>query len=280
MADTSSSQQFLDQGPLGQQTDYAATYTPSLLHSMDRDMARTRAGIAAAQQLCGEDVWTGYEFSWLNSHGKPVVAGLRLRVSCQSAAIVESKSVKLYLGSFAQTRFASLADVQHTLDRDITQAFGSPVIVELLDMVHLNASAGEMAGTCLDDLDICTDIYARDPSLLQCDDGGPTVNETLFTHLFRSLCPVTAQPDWASVSIEYSGRPMNKAALLKYLISYRTHQAFHETTIEQIYFDIKQACAPERLSVYGRFQRRGGLDINPFRSDHCDTAPAWRTPRQ
>jgi 7-cyano-7-deazaguanine reductase len=280
MADTSSSQQPLNQGPLGQQTDYPATYTPSLLHSMNRDMARARAGVTAVQQLRGEDVWTGYEFSWLNTEGKPVVAALRLRIPCQSGAIVESKSLKLYLGSFAQTRFESLADVQRTLDQDITLAFRSPVILELLELVSLNVPPGEIAGICLDDLDIRTDVYARDARLLRCDDSDLTVNETLFTHLFRSLCPVTAQPDWASVSIEYSGTPINRAALLKYLISYRTHQAFHETTIEQIYCDIKEACKPERLSVYGRFQRRGGLDINPFRSDHSDTAPAWRTPRQ
>lgn len=269
-----------EQSPLGQPTDYPTTYTPSLLHSMNRDMARAKVGVTDVQALRGEDVWTGYEFSWLNMQGKPMVAGLRLRVPCQSAAIVESKSVKLYLGSFTQTRFESLADVQRTLDQDITLAFRSPVLLELLELVHLNSTAPELPGTCLDDLDVRTDVYEHDPSLLHRDDSDVTVHETLHTHLFRSLCPVTAQPDWASVIVEYTGEPINRAALLKYLISYRTHQAFHETTIEQIYSDIKARCAPERLSVYGRFQRRGGLDINPFRSDFSDTAPLWRTPRQ
>jgi len=280
MAEVNPAEVVMDEGPLGQPTEYPTTYTPSLLHSMNRDMARARAGVVNAQNLRGEDVWTGYEFSWLNTEGKPMVAALRLRVPCQSPAIVESKSVKLYLGSFAQTRFESLADVQHTLDQDITLAFRSPVILELLELVHLNSQPQESPGVCLDDLDIRTDVYQRDASLLRCDDSDVTVNETLFTHLFRSLCPVTAQPDWASVSVAYTGKPINRAALLKYLVSYRNHQAFHETTIEQIFCDIRDVCAPDRLSVYGRFQRRGGLDINPFRSDNSDSAPAWRTPRQ
>lgn len=270
----------LDEGPLGRETDYPSTYTPSLLHSIDRISARDAVGVQDAVDLRGEDLWTGYEFSWLDTHGKPMVAGVRLRVPCQSPAIVESKSVKLYLGSFAQTKFENQGEVLKTLDQDLTLAFQSPVIIELLELPQLAAPVQQLPGLCLDDLEIRTHTYERDVSFLQVEDSELTVHETLHTHLFRSLCPVTAQPDWASIGIEYSGPPIERAGLLKYLISYRNHQAFHETTIEQIFCDIRRVCSPQRLSVYGRFQRRGGLDINPFRSLDDDSAPLSRLPRQ
>ena len=269
-----------DAGPLGKVTTYPATYTPSLLHPIDRRAARAQVGVAQASQLHGEDLWTGYEFSWLNTQGKPLVAGLRIRIPCQSAAMVESKSLKLYLNSFSQTKFESQAAVLHTLDQDLNLAFQAPVIIELLDLAQLAAPVQQMPGICLDDIDLRTDTYAREPAFLALEDVDVSVHETLHSHIFRSLCPVTAQPDWASVSIEYSGVPINRAGLLKYLISYRNHQAFHETTVEQIFCDITAACAPSRLAVYGRFLRRGGLDINPFRSSHDGEAPLCRLPRQ
>ena len=270
----------LDKGPLGRETDYPSTYTPSLLHSMGRAAARAKVGVQDAGSLLGEDLWTGYELSWLDSQGKPIVAGLRFRVPCQSPAIVESKSIKLYLNSFAQTKFENQTDVLRTLDQDLTLAFRSPVIIELLELSQLLGPVQQLPGQCLDDLDIHTDIYERDPNLLTLDESDVTVSETLYSHIFRSLCPVTAQPDWASISIEYHGSPISRKGLLKYLISYRNHQAFHETTIEQIFCDIRNICAPQKLSVYGRFQRRGGLDINPFRSMDENSAPLCRLPRQ
>jgi 7-cyano-7-deazaguanine reductase len=270
----------LDKGPLGQPTEYPSSYTPSLLHSIDRQAARINVGVEDAADLRGEDVWTGYEFSWLDTQGKPVVAGIRMRVPCQSPAIVESKSIKLYLNSFSQTKFENQAAVLRTLDQDITLAFRSPVIIEVLELTQLSGQLHSLPGTCLDDLDIRTSTYQRDVSLLRVDDVERTVHESLYTHLFRSLCPVTAQPDWASVVVEYTGAPIVRESLLKYLISFRNHQAFHETTIEQIYCDIRAVCAPQRLSVYGRFQRRGGLDINPFRASDEDSAPLYRLPRQ
>ncbi len=276
----SAAQPELDEGPLGQPTQYPSTYTPSLLHSIERQTARAHVGVEAASALRGEDLWTGYEFSWLDTGGKPVVAGLRMRVPCQSEAIVESKSIKLYLNSFSQTKFENQAAVLRTLDQDITLAFRSPVIIELFEIAQLAAPVESLSGICLDDLDIRTQTYERAPEFLQVEDPERTVHESVYTNLFRSLCPVTAQPDWASVAIEYSGAPIERAGLLKYLVSYRTHQAFHETTIEQIYLDIQQLCAPQRLSVYGRFQRRGGLDINPFRASDEDCAPLCRLPRQ
>jgi 7-cyano-7-deazaguanine reductase len=269
-----------DEGPLGKVTAYPATYTPSLLHPIDRSAARDQVGVAQASQLHGEDLWTGYEFSWLDTQGKPLVAGLRIRIPCQSPAMVESKSLKLYLNSFAQTKFESQAAVLHTLDQDLNLAFQAPVIIELMELAQLTVPVQQMPGVCLDDIDLRTDTYEREPDFLSLEDVDVSVHETLHSHIFRSLCPVTAQPDWASVSIEYSGVPVNRAGLLKYLISYRNHQAFHETTIEQIFCDIMATCAPSRLAVYGRFLRRGGLDINPFRSSHEAEAPMCRLPRQ
>ena len=267
--------------PLGQQSDYPTRYTPALLHPMPRAEARKRVGVAGAELQRGEDLWTGYEFSWLGPSGKPEVMGLHLRVPCQSVSIVESKSVKLYLGSYAQTRFGSAEHVHETLCRDFSSAFGASVALELVPLSALAADLGDLDGRCLDDLDIQTDQYTLDPSLLGCRSGAAVEGQaSVYTHLFRSLCPVTAQPDWASIWVCYEGANIDPPGLLKYLISYRTHQAFHEVTVEQIFADIKRCCAPERLAVYGRFQRRGGLDINPYRSDFDDVAPRWRTPRQ
>ncbi len=268
-------------GPLGESSTYPSTYTPSLLHSIDRSEGREHLNVDLAA-LQGEDLWTGYEFSWLDLQGKPQVTGLRLRVACHSKAIVESKSMKLYLNSFALTKFETQAEVLKTLDQDLGLAFRAPVLVELLDLPLLNMPVTEISGTCLDHLDISVTHYERNAELLRHEytDSDRVISETLYTHLFRSLCPVTGQPDWATVSVEYSGPPIERESLLKYLISYRNHPAFHEATIEQIYADIWNRCAPNQLSVYGRFQRRGGLDINPFRSSHDTMAPACRLPRQ
>ena len=203
------------------------------------------------------------------------MAGLRVRVPCQSPAIVESKSFKLYLNSFAQTKFENRAAVLRTLDQDLSLAFRSPLTVELLELAQLSGPANQLPGECLDDLDVWTKDYLRDATLLAYDEqANPDlmVQDTVHTHLFRSLCPVTGQPDWASILVQYRGRAIDKSSLLRYLVSYRGHQAFHETTVEQIYADLLERCSPERLMVHGFFLRRGGLDINPFRSSE-DQAP-------
>ncbi len=272
----------INEGVLGKVSAYVDTYTPSLLHALPRQEARQAAGLnpTALAGTKGEDLWTGYEFSWLDTQGKPLVAGLRLGVPCQSAAIVESKSLKLYLNSYAQTKFETHADVLRTLDRDLSLAFRSPILVELLELSQLNVAVQRLGGICLDDLDVFIKTYERDVDLLEMEMDQVVVKEALFTNVFRSLCPVTGQPDWASVLVDYVGPAINRASLFKYLVSYRCHQAFHETTIEQIFTDILNVCQPQRLSVYGRFQRRGGLDINPFRSTHEDSAPVTRLPRQ
>jgi len=267
-------------GPLGERTAYPSTYTPSLLHSIKREDARRDAQVSEVDELRGEDLWTAYEFSWLDTQGKPMVAGLRMGIPCHSPAIIESKSLKLYLGSFALTKFENQSEVLRTLDQDLTLAFRSPLVIEILELNQLELPVQQLAGTCLDTLDVFITAYERDAGLLKPSGEDRVVREAVYSNVFRSLCPVTAQPDWASIAIEYTGAPIDHASILKYLVSYRSHQAFHETTVELIYQDVLRVCEPSELSVYGRFQRRGGIDINPFRGSHAERAPLCRLPRQ
>jgi 7-cyano-7-deazaguanine reductase len=263
---------------LGHEVPYVETYTPSLLDSIPRAVARAEAGIQALP-FAGEDLWHAYELSWLNERGRPVVAALRMRVPCSSGAIVESKSLKLYLGSFAQTRFAARGEVQRTLDSDLSLAFRAPVIVELLEPKHLPPVSG-LPGRCLDDVEGSLDTYERDPDLLCVVDRTMMVDESLHTHLFRSVCPVTGQPDLATVMVQYRGAPIDRGALLAYLVSHRTTAAFHEAAVEQIFMDIDTRCTPLALSVTGWFTRRGGIDINPHRTNRDDLHPVARVARQ
>ena len=269
--------------PLGAPADYPTTYTPSLLRPIKREEQRRTLGLTDAGELPfrGEDVWMGYELSWLNKHGKPEVSGLCIRVPCNSGCIVESKSLKLYLNSYALTQFATATEVLGTLNSDLGLAFRGPVMVELLELNRLGNADDQFPGACLDALDVKTDVYDRDPALLHVEqDSERVAKESVYTDLFRSVCPVTGQPDWASVSVQYVGAPIRRESLLAYLISFRTHPAFHETTIEQIYLDITSKARPDQLTVYGRFLRRGGLDISPFRSNVDDVAPRMRLSRQ
>jgi len=267
--------------PLGKATEYADTYTPSLLFPLNRAEARAGMGITESLPFKGEDVWWCYELSWLASGGKPQVAALQINVPCSSPCIVESKSLKLYLNSFAQTRFNNKAEVLATLNSDLSVAFRSPILVQLLELNQLPVVSDHLPGFCLDGLDLETDTYEVDAGLLSVDEGEERrVKETLFSHVFRSLCPVTGQPDFATVIVRYLGRPIARASLLRYLVSYRCHQAFHEAAVEQIFMDIAHHCRPEQLSVTGRFLRRGGIDINPFRSNVDERAAEIRLPRQ
>ncbi len=268
--------------PLGRETEYTDTYTPSLLFPIPRAQARETIGVDdAALPFRGEDVWWCYEHSWLDERGKPLVAAVQINVPCASACIVESKSLKLYLNSFAQTRFSSRAEVLSTLNSDLAVAFRAPVIVQLLEPSQIPGVAEQLPGTCLDGLDVSIDCYEVDAGLLEVEQGEDrVVKETLHTNLFRSLCPVTGQPDFATVFVQYMGRPLVRGSLLRYLISFRCHQAFHEATVEQMFVDILRACAPEQLSISARFLRRGGIDINPYRSNVDEQAPALRLPRQ
>lgn len=247
-------------------------------------------GLGEDLPFCGEDLWTGYELSWLDAGGKPEVCGLRLRVPCTSPNIVESKSLKLYLNGLAQDRFADRGEVRTTLMADLGPLLGGVVGVELPDLEGLAASPNGPLGESLDGLELRTAEYERNPLLLRCLEGGANakpsaqaeskVAETWHTHLFRSLCPVTGQPDWASLVVAYRGPAIAPQSLLAYLVSYRCHAAFHEEVVERIFLDIQARCAPEQLTVCGHFLRRGGLDINPFRSTEAAAAPVRRLPRQ
>ncbi len=270
--------------PLGQPSHYADTYQPDLLYRLERGPARDARGIREALSFDGEDIWYGYEFSWLDGRGKPQVGGIRLRVPATSPRMVESKSVKLYLNSFAQSRFPAAQAVQDALRKDLSDAVGAEASVELLELGDLPPAADTLPGSCIDDLELAEPCYERAPVLLRRDDARmqqtPVVEETLHSHLFRSLCPVTGQPDWASMLIRYVGTPIDRQGLLGYLVSFRLHQAYHEATVEQIFADLKARCEPQKLTVGGFFVRRGGVDISPWRSDHEATAPGWRLPRQ
>jgi len=271
----------LTESPLGREVAYVATYTPSLLHSIPRADSRAQlTGLGSEVPFHGEDIWTCYELSWLAENGGPRGALLRIQVPISSQAIVESKSLKLYLNSFAQTRFANIAEVQKTLDSDLMLAFRGPVMIELSEAESLNSAATGLPGECLDHMDVAVETFSLDAGLLTEPHKDTHVNKSWHTHLFRSLCPVTGQPDWASLLIEYAGPRFDAAGLYRYLVSYREHPGFHEATIEQIFLDLHNRYAPSSLLVYGRFLRRGGVDINPYRSTNPGPAPDLRVSRQ
>jgi 7-cyano-7-deazaguanine reductase len=253
--------------PLGKPTEYRADYAPELLYPIPRQLKRDELGIHAGKlPFIGEDLWNAYELSWLNPKGKPVVALATFRVPADSPNLVESKSFKLYLNSFNQSVFTDLAAVESALQRDLSAATGASVRVEMADLRGRPlVKVDYPAGTLLDDLDITCDTYQPTPALLVTVNGQKT-EETLYSHLLKSNCLVTGQPDWAMVVIRYRGQPIDHAGLLRYLVSFRNHNEFHEQCVERIFCDLSRQCRPEALSVHARYTRRGGLDINPFRS--------------
>ncbi len=253
---------------LGKRSEAVSQYTPSLLFPIDRSRMRGDL-IAPGSELPfeGVDLWTAWELTWLDRDGKPEVGVLQISVPCDSRAIVESKSLKLYLGSFAQTPFASAYDVVRTLESDISVTVGAQVVVDLLTISQATqAGIASMTGESLDTIRIAAPVYQPDAGLLQRLETARLVSETLYTNLFRSLCPVTGQPDMASVQISYTGPRIEHEDLLRYLVSFRDYPGFHEHCVERIFVDILARCRPRELSVYARFLRRGGIDINPFRS--------------
>ena len=253
--------------PLGREVAYPEQYAPELLFAIDRSAARAELNLSAELPFKGVDIWNAYELSWLNPQGLPQVACAELSIPCDSPAIVESKSIKLYLNSLNHKCFTDRDELQQLLVADLSACIGVDVAVRIYDAEDSVRSVGRLGGDCLDGLDVSIDCYHPDASLLQTG-GEYSDNEQLHSHLFRSLCPVTAQPDWASVFIAYSGRAIDRASLLKYLVSFRQHQGFHEQCVERIFLDLSAQCQPEQLTVYARFLRRGGLDINPLR---CST---------
>ncbi|MDX1677088.1 NADPH-dependent 7-cyano-7-deazaguanine reductase QueF [Arsukibacterium sp.] len=268
---------------LGKSTAYAQHYDASLLQAVPRALGRESIGLGAPGILpfIGEDIWHGYELSWLNAKGKPMVALATFVVPVTSANLIESKSFKLYLNSFNQSRFADLRQVYQALQRDLSACAGSTVRVTLHNVNEIMAFQPTwIPGHCLDDLDISIDSYQYNPQLLQLADKPGVVDEKVHSHLLKSNCLITSQPDWASIYVHYRGPAIDHAALLRYFISFRSHNEFHEQCIERIFLDIWQRCNPEYLLVYARYTRRGGLDINPVRASAKYQLPNLRLSRQ
>jgi 7-cyano-7-deazaguanine reductase len=269
----------LDHGPLGRSLAYPDRYNPDLLFPIPR--AASRTGLAIPHAWHGCDVWNAYEVSWLNAMGKPVVAIARFTVPCDSPQLVESKSFKLYLNSYNEERFESVEVVRTRMAHDLAQATGGSVSVEMLPVRPSMPIACEpLAGQCIDGLDVSIDRYLPAPELLKCSTDAALVKETLSSDLLKSNCPVTGQPDWGSVQVRYTGPQIDHASLLAYIVSMRRHDGFHEHCVERMYCDIWAACQPTSLLVYARYTRRGGLDINPWRSSAPVEVSQSRTPRQ
>lgn len=274
----------LEQSPLGNHTQYVNHYDPSLLFPIERDLnwkkqAVDRHTLPFMQAQNGAvDIWNGYEVSWLNLQGKPQVRIAEFRFSAHSRYIIESKSFKLYLNSYNLSRFESIDDVVKQMRDDLTAASGESVGVAFHHLDQMPAIE-RFRGQCIDECDVTIDQYTPDKQLLVADQNDPT-EEALYSHILKSNCPVTGQPDWASVLIKYKGGRLEQAALLRYLVSYREHGDFHEQCVENIFMDIWQQCQPVELTVYARYVRRGGLDINPYRSNVKSNVENLRLSRQ
>lgn len=266
---------------LGKAVAYPTHYDPSLLFPITRADKRGDIGIGTELPFHGVDIWNAYELGWLDARGKPRVALAEFRVPAESPQLIESKSFKLYLGSLAQHRVDSSEALRALLAHDLSHATGSAVSVVLTPVASNAVRIEPLSGEVIDELPIAIDHYGPPrPEFLRVDDGS-AVEETLVSHLLRSNCPVTGQPDWGSVQIGYRGPRIDRAGLLRYLIGFRQHSEFHEQCVERIFVDLMARCAPGQLSVYARYTRRGGLDINPWRSNRRGFDPGNpRTSRQ
>jgi 7-cyano-7-deazaguanine reductase len=272
---------------LGKSTEYCSEYNPNLLQAVPRSLNRDDLSLQSTNlPFIGEDVWYGYELSWLNNKGKPIVAVAEFRFPCTSPNLVESKSFKLYLNSFNQSKFLSVNEVEKILIKDLSATAQSQAEVTLFTVEQCPALAIKLTDKntlCIDEEDVTIESYQyQADSLSKAQANSPTGNvaEKLVSHLLKSNCLITNQPDWASIYIDYKGKAIDHAILLKYLISFRQHNEFHEQCVERIFCDLQQYCQLEELTVFARYTRRGGLDINPFRSTHLTHAPLMRTLRQ
>jgi queuine synthase len=267
---------------LGQKTEYKSQYDASLLQPVPRRLNRETLGIVEDQPFNqGADVWTCYELSWLNPNGLPQVAIADVAIDFKSENLIESKSFKLYLNSFNQTKFASIKEVEETIAKDLNQCASGQVSVKIHKLAdYTNQPIMNFAGDCIDEQEIQIDSYAFSNQYLENVAEGNTVEETLVSHLLKSNCLITSQPDWGSVQIHYVGKQLNREKLLRYLVSFREHNEFHEQCVERIFTDLMQFAKPEKLTVYARYTRRGGLDINPFRSNFESVPANLRMARQ
>lgn len=265
---------------LGQHTDYPDAYAPDVLVGIPRAQGRQELHLAGGTlPFLGLDVWTAYELSWLNRKGKPQLAIVRLMLPCETPNIVESKSLKLYLNGFSSEVADSAEHIRQIIARDVGQVvWGTERTVDIM-LIESDAFAQQRIvdfdGQCVDRLDAeCSVSNAPAPQLLRCVPGEESpVQEVLYSRLLKSNCLVTGQPDWGSVQVAYTGRPIDQERLLQYVVSYRNHNAFHEHCTERMYMDIMRQCRPLKLCVYARYTRRGGIDINPWRSSHPQSLP-------
>ena len=273
---------------LGKASAYADQYAPELLYPIPRSAKRLELGLTDTLPFLGADMWTAFELSWLGPRGKPQLALAHITVPCESSHIIESKSLKLYLNSYNNTVFADAAAVLTRLRADLTEAAWRGAVVQASVGVRLlvpelfdREPVQELDGLSLDRLDVECRQYTPAPDLLRTLADEPPVTEVLTSRLLKSNCLVTGQPDWGSVQISYSGAPIDQEGLLQYLVSFRNHHEFHEQCVERIFMDIWQLCQPYKLAVYARYTRRGGLDINPFRTSYARALPPnVRTARQ
>ncbi len=259
-----------NQSELGKKSAYDPHYNPDKLFPIPRKNKRDEIGVPEKLPFFGFDLWNHYEVSWLNNKGKPIVALAEICYDCDTPNIIESKSMKLYFNSFNNSHYNDEKTIQAIIKKDLEASVGGAVLVKILPLDSLSDSKISIGfrGICLDNLDIECSSYDVEQSLLHTENS--IVDEILYSNLLKSNCLVTNQPDWGSVLISYKGKKINWAGLLKYIISFRNHNEFHEQCIERIFMDIMQYCQPNELTVYGRYTRRGGLDINPYRSTNKD----------
>lgn len=255
-----------EQSELGKKVEYDPHYNPDKLFPIPRKGKRDEIGVPDRLPFFGFDRWNHYEVSWLNEKGKPIVAMAEIVYNCNSPNIIESKSMKLYFNSFNNTKFKDATAVQAIVKKDLEKRVGAPVTFNMVTLPLSNKEELQPGfdGVCIDELDVECSSYTVQPTFLTVEED--VVQETLYSDLLKSNCLVTNQPDWASVQIVYKGKKINHEGLLRYIVSFRNHNEFHEQCIERIFMDIMRHCQPEELTVYGRYTRRGGLDINPYRS--------------
>ena len=264
--------------PLGQKTGYPNIYQPAVLFAIARSESRQSFN-AGALPFHGTDIWNAWDLTWLGQGDRPVVATAEIRIPADSPSLIESKSLKLYLGSFAMSRFEDAEVVGKTIAKDLSACVGGPIEVHIALVTETEANTAlRLPGACLDTLEVSCNAWDVDAALLT-SDPKVRIQEQLHSHLLRSLCPVTGQPDMGSLAIHYHGPKIDHSGLLRYIVSFREHPGFHEACMERMFVDILEHCNPEKLSIHARYQRRGGIDINPFRSnfeDHPRNLRLWR----
>lgn len=268
-----------EQSELGKKSEYDPHYNPGKLFAIPRKAKRDEIGIGNQLPFHGFDLWNHYEVSWLNEKGKPIAAIAEIIYGCETPRIIESKSMKLYFNSFNNHTFKDTETVKKTIEKDLAEQVGGPVSVKLfiLPLEKEKVFISNLNGTCLDHLDIDCNAYSIDPNFLLTEDK--IIDEVLYSNLLKSNCLITYQPDWGSIQIAYKGRKINHEGLLRYIISFRNHHEFHEQCVERIFMDITRMCKPTELTVYGRYTRRGGIDINPYRSTRLDIFPNIKNSR-